>query len=140
MTYFVCRGVNKLDKETLHPTVIQFKGFINRHPELLKQIRKSGSSWQEYYEKWVLLGEEDPFWKEYKSISNEEHNNNHQINFITELTKLKDSMDINKIQQQVAQLSDVVSFVQHLLKEYNDKTNKDAPSARHRKVTRLFHD
>lgn len=128
-----------MDKGTLHPTIIQFKEFINRHPELLKQIRKSGSSWQEYYEKWTLLGEEDEFWEEYKSISAEGSNKNQQINFIRELTKLKDNMDINKIQQQVAQLSDVVSFVQHLLKEYN-KDNKDSFPAKNRKVTRLFHD
>jgi len=53
------------NEKKLHPSVIEFKHFINEHPGILKEIRKSGRSWQEYYEKWILLGEEDPYWQQF---------------------------------------------------------------------------
>lgn len=50
----------------LHPSVAAFKNFVNRHPKLLEEIRKSGRGWQEFYEKWAILDEDDPFWKDLK--------------------------------------------------------------------------
>lgn len=54
----------------LHPSVAAFKAFVNRHPKLLEEIRKSGRGWQEFYEKWAILDEDDPFWDEYKTEEN----------------------------------------------------------------------
>ncbi|HEY8436452.1 MAG TPA: spore coat protein YlbD [Haloplasmataceae bacterium] len=44
----------------------QFKSFVRRHPKLRQLVRSGEYTWQALYEEWVLLGEEDPFWKAYR--------------------------------------------------------------------------
>src|SRR5690606_26506434 len=122
------RGDNMEDKidKKLHPSVMNFKEFINKHPELRKELRKTGRSWQEYYEKWVLLGEDDAYWDQFKSnkenktnhseAENKEEDKSDQKNFeiINQLLKLGENLDFNKIQGQVANLSKTISVVQEL--------------------------
>src|SRR5690625_5015016 len=89
-----------MDSEQLHPSVKQFKDFISKHPHLISEIRKD-NAWQSYYEKWVLLGEDDPFWDQYKETSAEEEN----MELLNKLVKLSDQIDMAKIQKQVGSLN-----------------------------------
>ncbi|OZU90431.1 hypothetical protein CIL03_04600 [Virgibacillus indicus] len=111
--------------ETLDPTVMQFKQFINEHPKLIENIRRSGRSWQEYYEKWALLGEDDPVWDQYKSEDtktekNTGHGKEKNSELFGQLIKMTENMDINKVQKQVHQLSSTISTVQELLDQYQE--------------------
>lgn len=115
-----------VDKKELHPSVVDFKQFMNKHPKLVKEIRKKGESWQEYYEKWVLLGEDDPFWSDYKEESDkakEKTENKKQVELLNQLSKLMDYVDFNKVQKQVNQLSETINMVQDLLKNHTDNNN-----------------
>ncbi len=56
--------------DKLHPSVREFKDFLQRHPKLVEEVRRSGRGWQEYYEKWALLGEDDSMWEKYRSKEN----------------------------------------------------------------------
>lgn len=115
-----------LKQHDLHPNVIAFKNFINKHPALLKEIRKSGRPWQEYYEKWVLLGEDDPYWKMYKN-NEEKAKNGQQENtesknkeWMQQLMKYVENVDINKVQENVHQLSNAISSIQELLSQFQN--------------------
>ncbi len=119
------------NEKKLHPSVIEFKHFINEHPGILKEIRKSGRSWQEYYEKWILLGEEDPYWqqfienekKEKKESASEEKN----FELFQQLIKLTENLDVNKIQHQVTNLSKTVSTIQEMIEQFQQSKNKSNP-------------
>ncbi|MFD1849169.1 YlbD family protein [Oceanobacillus bengalensis] len=118
-----------MDNEKLHPTVVEFKRFINNHPLLLREIRKTGRSWQEYYEKWILLGEEDTFWDAYKEEKIEEKTGNKKAdekNFelLGQLMKATENIDINKVQGQVNNLSKTIGTVQELINQFQH-TKKD---------------
>ena len=50
----------------LHPSVQQFKEFVNHHPKMVHEVRSGHKTWQQFYEEWYLLGEEDPIWATYR--------------------------------------------------------------------------
>ncbi|WP_047984579.1 YlbD family protein [Ornithinibacillus californiensis] len=108
-----------MTNEHLHPKVSEFREFINRHPKLRKEIRKTGRTWQELYEKWILLGEDDDFWEDYKEESlNEESKDDNKAELFAQLLKYAEKMDIDKVQKQVHQLSGTIGTIQELLDQY----------------------
>lgn len=115
--------------EDLHPSVVSFKNFINSHPALIKEIRKSGRSWQEYYEKWALLGEDDSYWDKYKVDKHEENVNEEKesvknTELVSQLMKYTSNLDVNKMQGQVEQLSKAVTAIQEMVSQFK-KTQKN---------------
>lgn len=50
----------------------QFKRFVRRHPKLRYLVRNGEHTWQSLYEEWVMLGEEDSFWKSYQADGDDE--------------------------------------------------------------------
>lgn len=117
-------GVNNMSENGLHPTVTEFKSFINKHPKLIEEIRKSGRSWQEYYEKWVLLGEDDPMWE--KFIDKKEKSSQKKSELFNQIMKLTENIDLEKVQGQVQQLSGTISTLQELLGTFQEtkRTNQ----------------
>lgn len=118
--------------EDLHPTVVAFKEFINNHPPLLREIRKSGSSWQEYYEKWILLGEDDPHWDQYKAsqeTKEEQKNTGQESELIGKFIKYTSNMDISKMQGQVDQLSKAIASIQEMMEQFK-KSKPDNQSSK----------
>ncbi|WP_337020090.1 YlbD family protein [Oceanobacillus massiliensis] len=120
--------------EELHPTVAAFKEFINKHPSLLREIRKSGKSWQEYYEKWVLLGEDDPYWEAFKEdlpYENEKETkaSGKDSELIGQIMKYTSNLDINKMQGQVNQLSKAITTIQDMIEQFK-QTQKSTPTKR----------
>jgi hypothetical protein len=108
-----------MNNNDLHPTVRQFREFINHHPKLRKEIRKRGRSWQEYYEKWLLLGEEDVYWDDYKETSSDEGGKEgNKVEFFNHLMKYAETVDIDKVQKQVHSLSGTISTIQELIDQY----------------------
>ncbi|RKQ37375.1 spore coat protein YlbD [Oceanobacillus halophilus] len=120
-----------MEEQKLDPTVASFKQFINNHPELRREIRKSGRSWQEYYEKWLLLGEDDPFWDQFKSTTKPtekttkskkdtdgEDSKDKNFELLDQLIKITENIDINKIQGQVSNLSKTIGTVQELVDQF----------------------
>jgi hypothetical protein len=127
--------VNRLSNK-LHPSVVEFKTFINKHPALIKKIRKSGRSWQEYYEQWALLGEEDPLWDEYKEEETEwkkEEQDENEGSFeknkelFSNLIKMTENMDLNKVQKQIDSFNNTISVIQELLGQFKQSDTKSEP-------------
>lgn len=119
-----------MGRDKLHPTVLEFKQFVNKHPVLLEEVRKNGRSWQEYYEKWALLGEDDPFWDQFRDKDNtpEEKGEQKHAELFSQLMKLTKNMDLNKVQEHVHQLNNTISMIQGGINQFqeNKKTN-DTP-------------
>jgi len=105
----------------LHPTVEKFKSFINKHPVLVEKVRKDGSSWQEYYEKWILLDESDPYWEQFKKSEKDNQKLENKSEWIGQLMKLTENVDLKKVQDQVNQFSGTISTLQEILGEFQKK-------------------
>ncbi|MGL4819907.1 MAG: spore coat protein YlbD [Bacilli bacterium] len=52
---------------SLHPSVSQFKAFVERHPRLAVEVKRGNATWQSLFEKWYLLGENDRYWLSFRS-------------------------------------------------------------------------
>ncbi|MED3642678.1 YlbD family protein [Caldifermentibacillus hisashii] len=118
-------------KKSLHPSVEQFKNFVKKHPELIKEVRTGKKTWQEVYEEWYLLGEDDPKWAKYTktgkptAIKEETKSNNESKNAVFNqlITYLK-NMDVNQLQHYLGQMSEAIDSVQQLLGQIRD-TNQN---------------
>ncbi|GAA0613247.1 hypothetical protein GCM10009001_33090 [Virgibacillus siamensis] len=108
--------------EELHPTLREFKQFINAHPKLIEEVRRSGRGWQEYYEKWALLEEDDPFWDDYKQNTRSDGKKTEVFSKVLEMTE---NIDAEKVQKQVQQLNHSISVLQEMLGQFqrNQKPN-----------------
>src|SRR5699024_2491324 len=107
-----------MNDDHLHDTVKQFKQFINKHPKLIEEIRKSGRSWQEYYENWVLIGEEDSIWEPYKRKKKSTEKNSE---LFKQLMKITEKVDFDKVQKHVHQLNYTISILQEVLGQFQDQ-------------------
>lgn len=122
-----------MDGDKLHPTVLDFKQFMNKHPVLLEEVRKNGRSWQQYYEKWALLGEDDPFWDQFRDKDNKTEDKGEQqkekhAELFSQLMKLTKNMDLDKVQEQVHQLNNTISMIQGGINQFQEnKKTKTTP-------------
>lgn len=118
--------------QKLHPSVEEFKQFVNKHPKLIANLRKKGRPWQEYYEKWVLLGEDDDYWEVFKERdgdnkhkargdkddSNDADTKKKNTELFSKFMKMAENVDMDKVQKQVHQLSNTISTVQEAINDF----------------------
>lgn len=111
--------------------VTLFKQFVKRHPKLIIEVRQGKMTWQQLYEEWYLLGEDDPSWKKYRSQSHSETDKNtnsqttdenHVPEVIKQIMNYIKKMDMDQVQQFLGQINDALENFQKFLEE-NYKAN-----------------
>lgn len=105
----------------LHPSVEKFKNFVKANPKLILEVRKGKSSWQELYEEWYLLGEEDSRWDSFRSeelaetkSTKEEKKNDWVTNVFSAVKK----MDTNQVQQHLQSISQALAAIQGVIGQF----------------------
>ncbi len=133
--------------DQLHPTVREFKYFMNRHPMLIREVRRSGRQWQEYYEKWALLGENDPMWEQYKEKTDNQRDEagssagkGNKTELLSHVMKLTQYMDMNKIQTHVEQLSNTIATIQEMIGHFQANKSELSQEPEHPEPFNLFRD
>lgn len=115
----------------LSPEVQKFKAFVQKHPYLIKEVREKKTTWQELFEEWYLLGEDDPKWQAYRIDTTGGHlrREKNKTMSVTEknewLQQLLESLkklDPEQIQTIASQLSKALDIAIEFLKEM--KTNE----------------
>ncbi|MCJ7839527.1 YlbD family protein [Lederbergia sp. NSJ-179] len=113
-------------EKDLHPSVKEFKEFIQQHPHLIKAVRREEYTWQELFEDWYLLGEDDPKWK--KENSKEEGNRSTKEGesklSMGQITKILKNMDVNQLQHHIQQLSQAIGAVQGVLTQFQSQSGQ----------------
>lgn len=51
----------------------EFRIFIAKNPLIKEDVLNGKKTWQQIYENWVLLGENDPIWNTYRTNVNQEN-------------------------------------------------------------------
>ncbi|SFD82954.1 Putative coat protein [Lentibacillus persicus] len=129
--------------DNLHPSVKEFKAFLQRHPELVKEARKHGKGFQTYYEKWALLGEDDPFWDQYKGKDNgttSDNKNDGKKEIIERLVRMSENIDMEKLQKQMDNVNQTISTVQGLLGQFQSSQHQSKPPFRNHHLFDSFKD
>ncbi|SHM87571.1 spore coat protein YlbD [Gracilibacillus kekensis] len=106
-------------KNSSHTSVQQFKTFIHEHPLLIKKVREGELNLQETYEKYVLLGEDDPTWEKYKKngeVKAEESTSSSQL--YQKLWKHIEHLDVNQVENHINDLNGAIGNILTLIDQF----------------------
>ena len=120
-----------MDDSKLHPSVQDFKLFLKSNPKIVKDVRMGKKTWQELYEDWSLLGDEDEVWNEYKGEKKviEETKKADKGEFISQLLNQLKKMDPDQIQKQIGNVSQALGAIQGVISQFQSsgQTEKAPP-------------
>ncbi|WP_456271654.1 YlbD family protein [Bacillus sp. AK031] len=104
----------------LHPKVKEFKEFVQRHPKLSSEVRKGTATWQDLFEEWYLLGEEDSRWDTYREGAEKEgkKEKKESTGFMDQIGGMLKNMDPNQMQDHINSLSQAIGAVQGVLSQF----------------------
>ncbi|RWS43958.1 cytoplasmic protein [Bacillus mycoides] len=120
-------------KGPLHPSVQQFKEFVNHHPKMVHEVRSGQKTWQQFYEEWYLLGEQDQIWTAYRpdgapAFSSVKENKEEKKEKRTEEEKTADVMgqmlsffkklDVEQMQHHLANVTSAIGSVQQVIQQF----------------------
>ncbi|WP_174733808.1 YlbD family protein [Mesobacillus harenae] len=107
-------------KNNLHPSVQQFKEFVKNKPELVREVRAGKVTWQELFEDWYLLGEDDPRWKSAGegSSAGKSKDDEKKPDWISKVMKAVQNMDPNQVQGQIQNINQALGAVQGVLSQF----------------------
>lgn len=117
----------------LHPSVQKFKQFVRHHPKMIQIVRNGEKTWQQFYEEWYLLGEQDAVWNTYKENPVETKQAAVQTNVMHEGESKKDwvgqmltfikNMNVDQMQQHLANVTNVIGSVQQVVQSFKGGTS-----------------
>jgi Putative coat protein len=117
-------------QKKLHPSVIEFKEFVRNNPNLIQEVRAGKATWQELYEDWYLLGEEDTRWEaigkdksskqESDKIkeSNTESKKDKKGDWMTQILGSVQKMDPEQIQYYLNNFSQALGAIQGVVSQF----------------------
>lgn len=115
----------------LHPSVEKFKEFVKEHPELVKEVRSGKHTWQELYEDWYLLGEDDTRWSNTKETeSNPDKTDDSKTDFMGTLLGSLKKMDANQMQGYVQNISQALAAIQGVIGNFQGGGSDGKPSVK----------
>lgn len=127
-----------MTQKKLHPSVVKFKEFVKQYPKISSEVKKGTVTWQELYEDWYLLGEDDPRWDQFKDTmeGHEKENSAEEKNsdFVTQIFDYFKTMDVNQVQQYISNASQALGAVQGVLSQFQTPTkpsNRNNPGPSH---------
>lgn len=125
--------------QSLHPDVRKFKAFVKNNPYVLRDVKKGDKTLQDLFEEFMLFGEEDDIWETYKNEDGEvngeeEVGEDEKKKTGKESIRVKDilnafkKMNMNDLQDNLAQLSGVIASVQELLMQFKQGETNNTPT------------
>jgi hypothetical protein len=121
----------KMAAKKLNPSVEKFKSFVKEHPGLIQDVRRGDHTWQELFEDWYLLGDEDPRWHTYQSgkTENSEENKKSEKGWMNQIGNVLQKMDADQMQNHINSLSQAIAAVQGVLAQFQGSSNSGASNA-----------
>ncbi|MBB2480384.1 YlbD family protein [Bacillus sp. APMAM] len=120
----------------LHPSVEKFKSFVKEHPGLIKEVRKGEHTWQELFEDWYLLGEDDPRWETHQSENSEESNSKTKTNkkktsntekgWMSQIGNVLQKMDPDQMDHHIHNISQAIAAIQGVLAQFQGTSSGGA--------------
>jgi hypothetical protein len=110
-----------------HPSIEKFKDFVKRHPKLSQEVRSKKKTWQEFFEEWYLLGEEDESWKIYRDgeqADEEKADKGSIADVIPQLLQSLKKMDMNQMQYHLTNVNSAIGNIQQLISQFIPSSTK----------------
>jgi hypothetical protein len=118
--------------KNLHPSVQKFKEFVKNNPKIIQEVRKGNATWQELYEDWYLLGEEDKRWDAIGEVKADQSKTEDDAkgDFMSNIMGMFKKMDPNQMQTYLQNASEAVSAIQGLLTQFQGGNTANTPTKR----------
>lgn len=117
-----------MTRKKMHPSVLKFKEFVKNNPKVIQEVRKGNATWQELYEDWYLLGEEDERWNLIgtdKKLESETTQESAQKNdWVSNIMGMVKKMDPNQVQQHMNNLSQAIGAIQGLMSQFQNSNGQ----------------
>jgi hypothetical protein len=107
-----------------------FKEFVQKHPELVKEVKKNNRPWKEIYQDWIILGGEHESWNQYAKAKNKKTEKSSE----SERTKVEltvgdivsglSKLQISDVQKYLSQFGSLMDAVQELLQQFNNQSDR----------------
>ncbi|WP_459499746.1 YlbD family protein [Bacillus sp. C1] len=121
-------------KAGLHPSIQRFKEFVNHHPKMVHEVRNGQKTWQQFYEEWYLLGEQDEMWKVYKgerkviSSPGQENKDEKTVDLMGQMLSFFKKLDAEQMQKHLADVTNAIGSVQQVIQQFQG--NRTQPEQR----------
>ncbi|RLQ95861.1 YlbD family protein [Falsibacillus albus] len=123
----------------LHPSVEKFKGFVKKHPKMIQAVRSGKENWQELYEDWYLLGEEDARFNKFREENEvKEEKTKTDTQWISQIGNMIKNMDADQMQQHINQLSQAIGSIQGVLSQFQGGKGSGSAPVRDSKPNNPF--
>jgi hypothetical protein len=109
-----------MTQKKLHPSVLQFKEFVKNNPTIIKEVRNGKATWQELYEDWYLLGEEDKRWESLGTENGSDTNTNTESkgDWMSNVMGMVKKMDPNQMQNHINNISQALGAIQGVISQF----------------------
>ncbi|XJZ28380.1 YlbD family protein [Bacillota bacterium Lsc_1132] len=113
----------------MHPSVLKFKEFVKNNPKVIQEVRKGKATWQELYEDWYLLGEDDERWNLMGSEEKSETasgENDQKNDWMSNIMGMLKKVDPNQVQHHMNNLSQAIGAIQGLLSQFQNSNQSNS--------------
>lgn len=113
---------------------------------MIREVRNGEHTWQEFFEEWYLLGEDDPRWEIYESVEppkkekgkKEEKTTPERVDWTKQLTNIVKKIDPEQMEQHIFQLSEAIGAIQGVLAQFQKDEGSKTPPVQDREHPFLF--
>ncbi len=110
----------------------EFKTFIRNHPSLVKEVRRGVYTWQEVYEDWYLLGEQNDVWDEYRDSNAvaeqaETSKKDEEKDMVSAVFESLKNIDVQSMQKHVANLSQALGAISGVISQFQNSSSQEEP-------------
>ncbi|MDQ0217201.1 cytosolic protein [Peribacillus cavernae] len=114
------------------PSVEKFKEFVKKHPKLRQEVKNGNHTWQDLFEEWYMFGGDHEQWEAYRGETAEEASGNEKeksdqsskSELMTLLLHSVKNMDINQIQQYIANANQALGAIQGVISSFQGEQPK----------------
>ncbi|MFD2704928.1 spore coat protein YlbD [Salibacterium lacus] len=110
-------------------SIYEFREFLYRHPDLIKEVRAGKQTWNQLYQDWMVLGENHEQWDFYRikeaSASNEKKDKTGDT--LSSVLTILEQVNIDDLQKQISQFSGMMGNVQQVMQHFKKPEEPPKP-------------
>ncbi len=109
-----------------------FKMFVRANPFLISYVRDKKKTWQELYELFDIVGDDEEAWNKYLDGSSSSNNSSSGFKF-DDLVKMAKNIDVDKVQEGITSLQKTLSLFSELFVNNNSNGSTYNPRPLYRR-------
>lgn len=113
-----------MEDDKLSPSLVSFREFLHEHPRLIVEVREGKRTWNELYQDWYILGEDDEVWKPYKKEEKSKVLSSKGTESFAPIVDMLKNINFDELQRHISQVNGVIGHVQKMLEQFQKPSNQ----------------